>query len=218
MRGQTERRYWLFWDLGSCYPMVHSADCYDLGYQNEINLCPMLHNSSFHPWMGQWNYLCPSNFGKGDEVLCLKCTLYGLKRLPWYFFHYLTEHIIKQRLKALQFDPCLFISKLLIVMINVDDILIYGRSDAEINDLNEGLKHDEIMLHHKGTAEGYLGVNIPWDGNQITLLQEGLTKQIIATLGLDSKCTTPVNTPADAAALGWDVDGKEPAGASITTV
>ncbi len=82
----------------------------------------------------------------------------------------------------LQFDPCLFISNLLIVIIYVDDILIYGRSDAEINDLIEGLKHDEIALHCKGTVEGYLGVDIQRDGNQITLLQEGLIKQIITTL------------------------------------
>jgi hypothetical protein len=101
---------------------------------------------------------------------------------------------------------------LLIVIIYGDDILIYGRSDTEINDLIEGLKRDEIALHCKGIAEGYLGVDIQRDGNQITLLQEGLTKQIIAALGLDSKYTTPVNTPADAAALGQDVDGKEASG------
>ena len=106
---------------------------------------------------------------------------------------------------ALQFDPCLFISKLLMVIIYVDDILIYGRSDAEINDLIEGLKHDEIVLHRKGTAEGHLGVDIQWDGNQITILQEGLINQIIVTLGLNSKYTTPVNTPADVVALGRDV-------------
>ena len=62
------------------------------------------------------------NCGKGDEVLCLKHTLYGLKQLPQYFFHYLAERLIKQGLMALQFDPCLFISKLLIVIIYVDDI------------------------------------------------------------------------------------------------
>ncbi len=71
----------------------------------------------------------------------------------------------------MQFDPCLFISKLLIVIIYVDGI--FGRSDAEINDLIEGLKRDKIVLHHEGIAEGYLGVDIKRDGNQITLLQEG---------------------------------------------
>ncbi len=88
----------------------------------------------------------------------------------------------------MQFDPYLFISKLLIIIMYVNDILIYGKSDAEINDLIESLKHDEIALHRKETTEGYLGVAIQWDGNQITLLQEDLTKQIIAALGLDYSC------------------------------
>ncbi len=50
----------------------------------------------------------------------------------------------------------------------VDDILIKGRSDAEINDLIEELKRDEITLHHERTAEGYLGVDIRRDKTQIT--------------------------------------------------
>ncbi len=96
------------------------------------------------------------NHGKGDENLRLKRTIYGLKQSPQYFFHYLTECLIKQGMTALQIDPCLFISNSLIVIIYVDDILIYGKSDAEINDLIEGLKHDKITLHCKGTAEEYL--------------------------------------------------------------
>ena len=63
-----------------------------------------------------------------------------------------------------------------------------------------------------GTAEGYLGVDIQWNGSQLTLLQQGLTKHIIEALGLDSKFSTPTDTPADTAALGKDVDGKEASG------
>ena len=141
------------------------------------------------------------NCVKGDEVLRLKQTLYGLKQSPRYFFHYLTERLIKQG-----------ISKSLIVIVYVDDILIHGKSDAEIVDLIDRLKRDDIALHKEGTTEGYLGVDIQRDGNQITLLQEGLTKRIITALGLDSKYSTSVNTPADAVALGRDVGGKEASG------
>jgi hypothetical protein len=105
--------------------------------------------------------------GRGDKVLCLKRTLYGLKQSPWYFYQYITECLIKQGLTASKFDPCLFISKSLIVIIYVDEILIYGKSDNEINELIEQLKQDDIALHHEGTAEGYLGVDILQDGNQI---------------------------------------------------
>ncbi len=66
--------------------------------------------------------------GKGDKVLQLKQTLYGLKQSPQHFFHYLTEPLIKQGLTASQSDPCLLMSNSLIIIIHVDDILIYGKS------------------------------------------------------------------------------------------
>ncbi len=82
-----------------------------------------------------------------------KQTLYGLKQSPWYFFQYVTELLIKQGLTASKLDPCLFISKSLIVIIYVDGILIHGKSDDEINELMERLKQDDIALCHEGTAE-----------------------------------------------------------------
>ena len=88
-------------------------------------------------------------------------------------------------------------------------ILIYARTEAEIDSLIERSKNDDIALHKEGTAEGYLGVDIQRDGNNIMLKQEGLTKRIIKALGLDSKYSTPVDTPAASAGLGRDVNGKE---------
>ena len=73
--------------------------------------------------------------GNGNEVLRLKRTLYGLKQSPRYFFEYITERLIKQGLSVSKFDPCLFMNNSLIVIIYVDDILIYGRSEAEIDNL-----------------------------------------------------------------------------------
>jgi hypothetical protein len=60
--------------------------------------------------------------------------------------------------------------------------------------------------------EGYLGVDIQRERNQITLKQEGLTKSIIEALGLDSKYSTPVDTPTKSGALGRDADGIEASG------
>ena len=44
------------------------------------------------------------------------------------------------------------------------------------------------------------------------LKQEGLTKRIIEALGLDSRYSTPVDTPAESAALGREVYGKVASG------
>jgi hypothetical protein len=119
--------------------------------------------------------------GNGDEVLRLKRTLYGLKQSSCYFFQYLTDRLVKRGLTASALNPCLFISKTLIMVIYVDDILISGKSATEIDTLIEDLKKDGISLHKEGTAEGYLGIDITRDGNTITLLQEGLTSPLVKT-------------------------------------
>ncbi len=150
--------------------------------------------------------------GKGGEVLRLKRTLYGPKQSSRYFFKYLTERLVKQGLTASNLNPCVFISKSLIVIIYVDNILIYGKSIKEIDQLIDNLKHGNITLHKEGTAEGYLGSDIQHEGGKTTLFQEGLTKRIITALGLDSKYSTPVDTPAENAALARDIDGKEASG------
>jgi len=69
-----------------------------------------------------------------------------------------------------------------------------------------------VALHKESTAEGYLGVDIKREGNQVTLQQKGLSQRIIETLGLDSKNLTPCDTPAKTAALGKDVDGEQASG------
>jgi hypothetical protein len=103
-------------------------------------------------------------------------------------------------------------NKSIIVIVYVNDILIYGRFEVEIDTLIKSLKNDNIALHKEGIAEGYLGVDIQRDGDNILLKQEGLTKRIIQALGLDTKYSTPIDTPVETLALGKDIDGKEASG------
>ncbi len=98
------------------------------------------------------------------------------------------------------------------MIIYVNDILIYGREEKEIDDYIAQIKTEDVALHKEGTAEGYLGVAIQWHENQITFTEIGLTKRIIDALGLDSKYTTAVATPSEKAALGRDVDGSPSSG------
>jgi hypothetical protein len=144
---------------------------------------------------------------EGDKVLRLQRTLYGLCQSPQYFYKYFTEHLIKQGLTPSNFDPCLFLSSTPIVIIYVNDILIYGKDEKKIDNFIVRMKTEDVALNKEGTKEGYLGVDIQQHKNQITFTQIGLTKRIIEALGLDSKFTTAVATPAEKAALGKDVDG-----------
>ncbi len=167
---ETTGGYWLFWNLGSCGTMVDSTYCYDLICWTEFVIRPVQYSCRFYPCKSSHHkdnrgFDC----GNGDEVLRLKRTLYCLIQSPWYFFEYITEYVIKQGLTVSKFDPCLFMRKLLIVIVNVDNILIYGWHNAEIDNLIERLKNDDIALNCEGTAEGYFGVDIQREGNQRTL-------------------------------------------------
>jgi hypothetical protein len=76
----------------------------------------------------------PRGFKQGNpnDVFCLKRTLYRLKQAPRYFFKYLTERLIRNGLTPSEHNPCLFMNETIIVIVYVDDILIYGKSEAEI--------------------------------------------------------------------------------------
>jgi hypothetical protein len=73
--------------------------------------------------------------GNGDQVLRLTQTLYGLKQSPQYSFEYISKHLINTGLTPSKFDPCLFMSTSLIVIVYVDNILIYGQCDEDITKL-----------------------------------------------------------------------------------
>ena len=77
-------------------------------------------------------------------------------------------------------DPCLFIGKTVIVVIYVDDVLLYSKDEAKIDALLKKLQGAGVSIHKEETAEGFLGVDITREstdkGIRITLLQAGLAK------------------------------------------
>jgi hypothetical protein len=45
-------------------------------------------------------------------------------------------------------------------MIYVDNILIYCKDEAEIDDFIKRMRSEDVALHKEGTADGYLGVDM----------------------------------------------------------
>ena len=154
----------------------------------------------------------PRGFQTGtNHVLCLRRSLYGLKQAPRHFFHYPTEQFLKYGLQQSIHDPCLFMSPTMIVIVYVDDILIFSNTDELIDSFISSMLHNEICLRREGTAEGYLGVDIKTVNGQIMLTQRGLSECILDELGLD-KHTSSCKTPAESAALPKDIGGKPASG------
>eukprot|EP00956_Cyclotella_meneghiniana_P035535 scaffold115810_cov49-Cyclotella_meneghiniana.AAC.1 len=143
-----------------------------------------------------------------SHVLKLKRALYGLKQSPRHFFKYLSSHLEKHHLKQSEFDPCLFIGTDIIVIMYVDDLLIYSRNRDSIDSLISTLQDDGIKLREEGEAEGFLGVDIKRTKSGVSLTQtDGLIKRIISALGMDSAYTSKKDTPAEVAPLPKDADG-----------
>ena len=151
------------------------------------------------------------NTTSNSHVLKLKRALYGLKQAPRHFFNYLSQHLTKHGLRQSSFDPCLFFGSNLVVIVYVDDLLIYSRSDTAIDDLITKLKEDNIWIRKEDSTAGFLGVDMKEgpDGS-LTLTQTGLIDRIISALGLHSSYSTKKDTPAETAPLPKDANG-EPA-------
>jgi hypothetical protein len=99
----------------------------------------------------------------------------------------------------------------MIVIIYVDDLLIFAKSTNLIDSFISSLQNNEICLHKEDTAEGYLGVVIKHVDDKIHLTQPSLSECIVAALGLD-KNSTACATPAEANTLPKDVSGNPASG------
>ena len=150
----------------------------------------------------------PRGFRKHpDYVLKLSRFLYGMRDSPRYFFKYLTERLARQGLVPSDFDPCLFLSKDIIVLCYVDDLLVYAKTDKAIDDFVKRMVDEDVLLRKEDTAEGFLGVDIKRDGDKTILTQSGLAERVVSGLGLCSQYSTPVSTPAEQVALPRDLEG-----------
>ena len=77
---------------------------------------------------------------KGNaKVLKLKRTLYGLKQSPRAFWKYMVEKLSTCGMTQSDLDPCLFISDTVIIVMYVDDILMWSTNEDHIFKLGDSL-------------------------------------------------------------------------------
>ena len=84
-------------------------------------------------------------------------------------------------------DPCVFIKEDVIVLVYVDNCLIFSRDKDKINQLIDKLKNKEKLdLIDEGDVDKYLGVEIEWnkEDKSITFKQTFLIQRFIELAGL----------------------------------
>ncbi len=149
--------------------------------------------------------------GKRGYVLKLNKNLYGLKDAARTFWSFLKEGLeARGYAKQSSVDSCVFIGENSIVLVYVDDCIVFSKKGSDAADklieaLCEG--HENYSFTDDGDIEKYLGVDVKRhkDGT-FELSQTHLIQRILDTIGIDDQ-VHPKPTPAIKPVLHKDCDG-----------
>jgi hypothetical protein len=121
-------------------------------------------------------------------------TLYGTKQAARQWFKHLQQGLINMGFKPSAVDPCLFIRDNCLILIYVDDCLIFGRTDEHVKEVINTLS-STYSIGEQGTVHDFLGLRISTDPDgAIHFHQEGLINSILQDLHLSD--ATPKPTPS----------------------
>ena len=146
--------------------------------------------------------------GKG-MVLKLKKNLYGLKDAGRTWWEHLSEGLEKMGFRQCQADQCVFMKDGVVIIVYVDDCLIFANKESTVIGLVAELKKNFSITDKGETIEEYLGVKIDHNKDGSFRMYQPLLINIIikALLGMDKakKHATPA---ASSSTLTRDPSGK----------
>jgi hypothetical protein len=132
-----------------------------------------------------------------DWALKIKRNVYGLKQAGNNWFHHLKQSLIDRGFSQSSINPCLFIRNNCIIIIYVDDCLLFAPSDDILDSLITSLQKD-FNLTTEGDVGAFLGIDITRNTNGfLELTQTGLIQKIISFCGLETESNehkTPAST------------------------
>ena len=147
---------------------------------------------------------------KGEYIIKLKKSLYGLKQSELNWYEKLKTGLESRKFTPSKVDPCVFISERVIVLTYVDDCILMGKSEKDIEDLLKSLQEgsEEYDFTNEGDLKNYLGVVFSRkpDGT-LELKQEFLIERIIKALGFEQELTGKHHNPAVRPPLHKDENG-----------
>ena len=129
----------------------------------------------------------------------LKC-LYGLKQAPFEWYNHIGEFLRSAGFARSNLDHNLYLSLQSIVLLYVDNILIFGRSLSAVTAHKKSLSARYLIVD-LGEAEPYLGMQIEQDRNARTIYlnQTRYITKILERFGMQD--CKGICTPMEAAAL-----------------
>ncbi|KAL7580615.1 hypothetical protein ACA910_002132 [Epithemia clementina (nom. ined.)] len=98
--------------------------------------------------------------GHSDKVLEITTSLYGDCRVPQLWYNFLNNKLHQLGFTADKEDPCMFCRKNCIIVTYVDDTIICGTTQDEIDNVLSGLSTLKLDYDNLGDLAAYLGVEI----------------------------------------------------------
>ncbi|KAM9933214.1 hypothetical protein OXX80_007164 [Metschnikowia pulcherrima] len=135
---------------------------------------------------------------EGQEyVLKLNKSLYGLKQAPLMWNETINAELLKQGFKRAVNEPCLYYkgqgSEVLVVALYVDDLLIVGSHETEIDKVKKDLSH-RFKMKDLGLAKKFLGINIEFGTNYTKLHLSDYIDSLLKDYHMET--CNPNRTPA----------------------
>lgn len=139
----------------------------------------------------------PEGYEEINKVCRLQKALYGLKQAPLRWNEHFSNFLCKKGLTALKVEQCIFKNErgTIYLAIYVDDGLVIGKNEDEINELMDGLKQKfEMVIYDDVTT--FLGIEVKRNGDMIKLSQENYTDTVLKRFQMDQAkpAITPMNT------------------------
>ena len=134
------------------------------------------------------------------KMLRLQKCLYGLKQAPHEWYNDIDEFLRSEGFRRSNQDHNLYLSLDSIVLLYVDDILIFGRSLRAVSTLKKSFSTKYSMVD-LGEAKHYLGMHIERDRNARTIFldQTRYINKVLERFGM--RDCEEISTPMEAAPL-----------------
>ena len=150
--------------------------------------------------------------GADPKSLCLKLkkSLYDMRDAPKLWNDWLQKALDHCGFKASHEDLGIYYGHAIAIAVYVDDVLLFGPSEQEIEKVLQELQTDGFELkREKGgndTVYNFLEINITESEGEIKLTQHGLIKKFLSTLQMED-CNTK-STPCSTTPLPTNKQGQ----------
>ena len=149
---------------------------------------------------------------RGNVVLKLVKSLYGLRQAPRTFFEKLRDGLLERGYVQSKNDACLFMKEGIMCVVYVDDTIFAGADAAVLEEeiralgVSDTEQQHKFQLRNEGEVGAFLGIQITKIGKRtFSLLQTGLVAKVLNVANM-SDCNG-VSTPTGSAPIGSDTDG-----------